>query len=172
MRSVGRMKRELVPDSFWERIAPLLPRHPKRKRRGRPWADDRACLRGILFVLKTGLAWEDLPADVFGVSGVTCWRRLHAWARAGVFRKLQHQLLDELGVRGRLDWSRAAFDSASVRAKKGGPRRAPVPSTGRRRPPSTTSSSSARAYRSPSSSHRATCTTSGAPSPSSTPFPA
>jgi transposase len=134
------MKRELVPDSLWERVQPLLPRHRPHRKGGRPYADDRAALRGILFVLKTGISWEDLPAEVFGVSGVTCWRRLHAWARARVFARLQRRLLDELGLRGDIDWSRAAFDSARVAAKKGGPRQARAPRTEGRRAASTTSS--------------------------------
>lgn len=114
------MRRELVPDSLWERVEPLLPRHRRHRKGGRPYADDRAALRGILFVLKTGIGWEDLPAEVFGVSGITCWRRLQRWSKAGVFRRLQQRLLDELGMRGRIDWSRVAFDSGSVRAQKGG----------------------------------------------------
>jgi transposase len=129
MRSVRGMRRELVPDALWKRVAPLLPRHRRKSRRGRPRCDDRAALRGILFVLKTGIAWEDLPAEVFGVSGITCWRRLDEWTHAHVFERLQQRLLNELGIRGRIDWSRAAFDSGSVRAKKGGPKRAPTPLT-------------------------------------------
>ncbi|WNG33316.1 IS5 family transposase [Archangium minus] len=121
------MKRELVPDELWERVVPLLPRHRHRRGRGRPPRDDRACLRGIIFVLKTGIAWRDLPAEVFGCSGATCWRRLRQWGRAGVFEKLQRQLLNELGQQGLIDWSRAAFDSSSVRAEKGGKQTGPNP---------------------------------------------
>ncbi|WP_371877640.1 transposase [Pyxidicoccus parkwayensis] len=69
------MRRDLVPDALWERVAPLLPRRRRHRKGGRPWADDRAALQGILFVLKTGLAWEDLPAEVFGVGEVRSWRR-------------------------------------------------------------------------------------------------
>jgi transposase len=77
-------------------------------------------LRGILFVLRTGVPWEWLPEEAFGVSGVTCWRRLRDWAQADVLQALQEALLDELGENGRIDWSRAAVDSFSVPAKKGG----------------------------------------------------
>ncbi len=129
-----------MPEALWQRMAPLLPKRRRHRKGGRPYADDRAALRGILFVLKTGIAWEDLSAEVFGVSGITCWRRLNQWAKAGVFRKLQQKLLDELGMRGRIDWSRASFDSGSVRAQKGGPKRARIPPTEGRRAPSTTSS--------------------------------
>lgn len=142
------MKRELVPDGLWERVAPLLPRG-RRGRLGRPRRDDRACLRGILFVLKTGIAWQDLPAEVFGCSGVTCWRRLRTWTRAGVFARLQRILLDDLGLHGDIDWSRAAFDSGSVRAVKGGPRRGRTPRIAGKKARSITSSSIAQAAPSP-----------------------
>ncbi|WP_395856984.1 IS5 family transposase [Cystobacter fuscus] len=121
------MRRELVPDELWARVEPLLPRHRRKGRRGRPLRDDRACLRGIIFVLRTGIAWRDLPAEVFGCSGATCWRRLREWSRAGVFEKLQRVLLNELGQKGLIDWSRASFDSSSVRAIKGGPQTGPNP---------------------------------------------
>lgn len=139
VRTFGSMRRELVPDALWKRIAPLLPRRRRASTRGRPRCDDRAALRGIMFVLKTGIAWEDLPAEVFGVSGITCWRRLDEWTRAGVFERLQQRLLDDLGIRARIDWRRAAFDSGSIRAKKGGPRPARTPRTEGRRAPSTMS---------------------------------
>jgi transposase len=113
-------RRELVPDSFWRRIQPMLPSHPSRSKGGRPPADDRACLRGIIFVLKTGIQWEQLPQEVFGVSGMTCWRRLRDWYQAGVWQALQRELLAELRRKGRLDLSRASADSSSVRALKRG----------------------------------------------------
>ncbi len=130
----------MVSEALWQRIEPLLPRRRHHRKGGRPYADDRAALRGILFVLRTGIAWEDLPAEVFGVSGITCWRRLNQWAKAGVFRKLQQKLLEELGMRGRIDWSRASFDSASVRAQKGGPKPGRTRRTEGKRAPSTMSS--------------------------------
>jgi transposase len=131
------MKRQLLPEGLWERVRPLLPRPEAGPRRGRPRKSDRAALIGILFVLKTGIDWEDLPAEVFRVSESTCWRRLEQWTRAGVFRRLQHKLLDELGIRRRIDWSRAVLDSSSIRAKKGDSRQAPTPRTERRRGPNT-----------------------------------
>jgi transposase len=69
---------ELVPDGLWERIAPLLrPPKPRRSRYpGRRPIDDRAAPAGIVFMLKTGINWTQLPASLVGCSGVTCWRRL------------------------------------------------------------------------------------------------
>ena len=69
---------DLVPDSLWERVAPLLPARPTRQHRfpGRKRVDDRAALVAIVFVLKTGITWSQLPAQVAGCSGVTCWCRM------------------------------------------------------------------------------------------------
>ena len=132
------MVRELLPDALWDRVKDLLPTHPRHPRGGRPWKDDRLALRGILFVLKTGIQWEELPADVFDVCGMTCWRRLRDWAQADVWEALQQRLLEELGAQGRIDWSRAAIDSTSVAAKRGARLRAPIPPTEARRAPNTT----------------------------------
>jgi hypothetical protein len=68
--------------------------------------------------------WRLLPAKELDCgSPATVWRRLNQWATAGVFEALHLDILDRLGERGRLDWSRASVDSASVRAKRGGSRR-------------------------------------------------
>jgi len=113
------MARPLVSDELWERIEPILPRHDPDPRGGRPRVDDRACLVGILFVLRTGIAWRDLPGEI-GASGVTCWRRLRDWQHAGVWDRLLEEMLAELNRHGRIDLSLAVVDSASVRALKGG----------------------------------------------------
>jgi transposase len=119
------MAKVLVSDQLWERIAPLLP-PPKRRRRrypGRKPLDNRQVLTGILFVLKTGIPWEYLPKELGCGSGMTCWRRLHAWQRAGVWAKLHRRLLGELQAADQLDWSRAIVDSSSIRALRGGKKR-------------------------------------------------
>jgi transposase len=73
-----------VSDRLWERVAPLLPRVERRVRYpARLRVDDRRCLEGILWVLFSGLPWRAVPTQL-GVSGVTCWRRLQEWQRAGV----------------------------------------------------------------------------------------
>jgi transposase len=81
---------------------------------------DRACLTGIVFVLKSGIPWEMLPQELGCGSGMTCWRRLRDWHEAGVWERLHQTLLDELGTADQIDWERACLDSASVPAKKGG----------------------------------------------------
>jgi transposase len=109
----------LVPEQLWQAIQPLLPAPPPRCG-GRPRIDDRAALAGIVYQLRTGIPWRLLAARQLGCgSPVTCWRRLRDWQRAGVWQQLRHQLLDQLGRQGQLDWSRASLDSISVRAKRG-----------------------------------------------------
>jgi transposase len=130
----------VVSDGLWERVEPLLPRRPRRFRYpGRKPLDDRCVLSGILFVLHTGIAWEHLPQELGFGSGMTCWRRLHAWQEAGVWDRLHEVLLAELNAGGVLDWSRAAADSSQIQAKKGARKSAPAPSTGAARAASTTS---------------------------------
>ena len=116
------MIEDLVPDSLWERVAPLLPAHSPRRYRypGRKRADDRAALAGIVFVLKTGIAWNQLPRSVCGCSGVTCWRRLRDWTEAEVWPALHAVVLAELRAAGQLDLARCSVDSSHVRALKGG----------------------------------------------------
>jgi transposase len=96
-------------------------------------------LGGIIYVLRAGVPWRLLPAKELGCgSGVTCWRRLRDWQHAGVWEQLHQRLLDWLGDEGQVDWSRAAIDSASVRARRGGNWLAQTRSTGASPAPSTT----------------------------------
>lgn len=121
------MAKELLPDSLWAEIAPLLPVHPPQAKGGRPWCDDRAALRGVMFVLRSGITWQMLPTEAFGVSGSTCWRRLAAWSAAGIWPQVHRRLLNRLGRLGQVDLSKAVIDSASVRALFGGRTPAPTP---------------------------------------------
>ena len=113
------MARPLVPDDLWAAVAPLLPPPRPRPKGGRPPIPDRAALTGILFVLKSGLPWEMLPAEMGCGSGMSCWRRLRDRQEAGVRAALHRALLERLHGVGQLDWSRASIDSASVPAKRG-----------------------------------------------------
>jgi len=128
-----------LDEELWRLIEPLLParkrrfRHPGRKR-----LDDRRTLAGILFVLRTGIAWQQLPQELGYGSGMTCWRRLKEWQRAGVFQALHERLLAQLRAAGRLDLSRAVCDSASLRALLRAIKPAPVRLTGASSAASTT----------------------------------
>ena len=113
------MPKPLVTDELWTVVEPLLPKQPPKPKGGRPRVNDRAALTGILFVLKSGIPWEMLPQEMGCGSGMTCWRRLKEWHRAGVWERLHRALLDRLGEAGRIDWSRASLDSASVAAPGG-----------------------------------------------------
>src|SRR6188472_1334841 len=112
------MAKPLVPDELWELIRPLLPEPKPRRFRypGRKPIGDREALTGILFVLKTGIAWEDLPAEMGCGCGMSCWRRLRDWQADGTWDKLHAVLLERLDGAGRINWSRCAIDSSSVRA--------------------------------------------------------
>jgi transposase len=83
-------------------------------------ADDRAALRGIVYVLCKGVTWADVPTERIGCSGVTCWRRLRDWTEAGVWPRLHEILLAELRAAGLLQMDEAAVDGSHVRALKGG----------------------------------------------------
>ena len=112
------MAKALVSDELWAMVAPLLPPPRPRPKGGRPPVDDRKALTGILFVLKSGIPWAMLPREMGCGSGMTCWRRLRDWQRAGVWQKLHRLLLDRLGRANAIDWSRCSLDSASVAANR------------------------------------------------------
>ena len=116
------MPKPLVDDGLWELIQPLLPSPKPRRRRypGRKPLDSRQALRGILFVLKSGIPWEMLPQEMGCGSGMTCWRRLREWQEAGVWQRLHELVLSKLREADQIDWSRAVVDSGSIRAVGGG----------------------------------------------------
>ncbi len=125
-----------------------MPPRPAQPKGGRRWLPDRPALCGILYVLRTGIQWRMLPAELGGGSGVTCWRRLREWERAGVWQRLHRLLLTRLEEAQQRDWSRASADSASVAAKRGATRSARTRRTAAGRAPSGTSSWLAAASRS------------------------
>lgn len=127
------MAKPLVSDELWARIEPLIPKHsPPGENGGRPPVEDRAALTGILFVLKTGIPWEDLPQEMGCGCGMTCWRRLRDWQASGVWSRLHRTLLAELHAADKIDWSRAVADSSSVRAVGGGEETGPNPTDRRK----------------------------------------
>lgn len=114
---MSRMTKRVLTDEHWERVAPRLPKHPASPLGGRPRADDRECLEGILWLLRTGARWQDIPLDL--PSGSTCWRRLQEWARGEVLQQIQAILIVELGQLGQLDLEELLADATFIRAKKG-----------------------------------------------------
>jgi transposase len=134
------MSKPLVSDALWAAVEPLLPPEPPKPKGGRPRVPDRAALTGILFVLQSGIPWEMLPQEMGCGSGMTCWRRLRDWQEAGIWARLHHVLLDHLGRRNAIDFSRAALDSASIPAKRGALGPARTRQIGAKQAPSATSS--------------------------------
>src|SRR5205085_11064195 len=121
------MAKPLLTEELWLCIEPLIPKRVVSPKGGRPAVPARAALTGILFVLKTGIDWEDLPRELGCGCGMTCWRRLRDWAKAGVWATLHELLLAELHGADKIDWRRALIDSSFVRARGGGGETGPSP---------------------------------------------
>src|SRR5512135_260717 len=122
-----RIGQTLVPDGLWKIVEPLIPPQAERPQGGGTrYRDDRAVFTAIVYVLRAGGAWRQLPAEV-GVSPATAHRRFAAWTEAGLWRRLHRAVLDRLGAQAAVDWSRAVVDAASVRAKKRGALTGPNP---------------------------------------------
>ena len=112
-----RQPKPFLSNKQWQRIEPLLPKLAKSKRGGRPWAENRAVLEGILWILRTGARWKDMPGEYPSPS--TCWRRLRRWEEAGVWLAIWRAFLRTLDERQQLKWSEAFIDGSFAAAKKG-----------------------------------------------------
>jgi transposase len=110
----------LLTDAQWEKIRPLLPRVRKSGRGGRPPANNRKVLEGILWILRSGARWQDLPDEFPSPS--TCWRRLRDWEEQGVWLTIWRAFLAELNEREQLNWSESFLDGSFAPAKKGAPK--------------------------------------------------
>ena len=141
------MAKPLVTDELWAKIQPLLPPAKPHPKGGRPPVPDRACLCGILFVLKTAIPWEDLPREMGCGCGMTCWRRLRDWHAAGVWQRLHELLLADLRKAGQLELAAMIADASYLRAFLGAPTPAPAPWTGAKRARNTTCWSTSTARR-------------------------
>ena len=108
-----------LTDAQWAAIEPHLPLEPRSPRGGRPRVAHRDAIEGILWVLKTGGRWRDLPAEY--PSGSTCWRRLRGWDEDGTWLRLWRALLGQLDARCRLQWEQTFIDGSFAPAKKGAP---------------------------------------------------
>ena len=98
---MARYKSELT-DEQWRKIERLLPKRKQSSRGGRRRVSDRRCFEGILWVLRSGARWKDLP-EIFP-SPSTCWRRLQEWEDQGVWLRIWRTFLGELDEQGLLDW--------------------------------------------------------------------
>lgn len=117
-------RRHELTDEQWQRLEPLLP--PQRPARGRPAKDHRTILNGILWRLRTGAPWRDLP-ERYG-KWETVYSRFRRWKQAGVWARVLREVQAEAAHDGQLDGSLAMLDGSNVRAhqhaagarKKGG----------------------------------------------------
>jgi transposase len=109
---------EELTDEQWALIEPLLAELPKRDDgKGRPWRDNREIMNGILWILRSGARWKDLP-DKFPPYQ-TCHRRFQSWVEDGSLRKVLEALAKDLETRGEIDLSECFIDGTFVVAKKG-----------------------------------------------------
>src|ERR1700681_4589011 len=107
----------LLTEAQWEKIAPLLPKPPRHRKGGRPWIENRRVLEGILWILRSGARWQDLPEQY--PHPATCWRRLRDWDEQGVWLAIWRTFLSELNERQQLKWSESFLDGSFAPAKKG-----------------------------------------------------
>lgn len=107
-----------LTDEQWAILLPLIPKPRRRKDgRGRPWRDSREVLNGILWILRSGARWKDLPECYPPYQ--TCHRRFQKWVRSGVFPRIIRALAEDLAVRGDIDLSECFIDGSFASAKKG-----------------------------------------------------
>jgi transposase len=107
-----------LTDAQWAILDSLIPEpEPRKDRRGRPWKSRRSVLNGVLWVLRTGAPWADVP-DRYP-SYQTCHRRFQQWVRSGIMKGLLEALAVDLKARGALDVREAFIDGTFAPAKKG-----------------------------------------------------
>jgi transposase len=114
------MSSKLLPDELWNEIEQLFPAYESSPDGGRPPKEARRVLTAVLFVLKTGIGWKDLPTEAFDVSYKTCTRRLDEWTEQGVWQQIHELFLAKLRGADLLDWSRVLVDCSFVKAPLGG----------------------------------------------------
>lgn len=111
-------RREELTDEQWALIEPLIPTLPRRDDGcGRPWKDTREVMNEVLWILRSGARWQDLPERFPPYQ--TCHRRFQHWVREGTLRKVLEALAQDLKERGDLDLSECFIDATFIVAKKG-----------------------------------------------------
>jgi len=106
-----------LTDEQWLLICDLFPIPKPDPRGGRPRVDSRECLEGVLWVLRSGARWKDLPRSF--PSYATCWRRFAQWSLDGVWDRAWSRLLSQLDQQGDIDWVEGFADGTFASAKKG-----------------------------------------------------
>src|SRR5271170_1431250 len=106
-----------LTDVQWELLKSLVEPKTPAKRRGRPWSDTRRVLEGVLWILRTGAQWAEMPNKFPPYQ--TCHRRFQVWVREGVLVELLRTLAEDLLARGDLDLAETFIDATFSGAKKG-----------------------------------------------------
>jgi len=109
--------KSLLSDEQWKIIEPLLPKPKQSPKGGRRRADNRLTFEGILWVLRSGARWKDLPEEY--PSPATCWRRLREWEETGVWLRAWRALVAALDEQGQMNWAEIFADGSFAPAKKG-----------------------------------------------------
>jgi transposase len=109
------MLHAIIDDALWSEVSKILPPEAKKGRTGRHRMDDRAVLSGIVLVLQTRMAWENIPCELGLGSGMTCLRRLREWQKSGIWNGLRDLLASRLRLGDRIPWWRADAQGAVVR---------------------------------------------------------
>ena len=120
------MAGRLVTDELWNAIEPLFPQHQQSSQGGRPPVDNRSVFTCIVFMLKTGIGYRDLPTEM-GASEKTVRRRLKSWSDQGLWEAIFEQLLTQLRIAGRLDLAEVLIDGGLLKAPCGGEKSVPTP---------------------------------------------
>ena len=110
-------RREELTDEQWSLIEPLFDQPPVIRGRGRPRRDERDVMNGVLWILRSGARWSDLPARFPPYQ--TCHRRFQQWVKDGTLRRVLETLAEDLRTRGELDLSECFIDGTFITAKKG-----------------------------------------------------
>lgn len=108
------MKSKELSDKQWK----IMQKHlPKPAGTGRPRADDRTTINGILYVLTTGCRWEEMPKRYGSKS--TAHRRLQGWQQKGIWNRIVNSATRQAYTSGRLSIKSTAADSTDIPSKKG-----------------------------------------------------
>lgn len=111
-----------LTDEQWQLIEDLFPESPVGPQGGRPVIASRPCVEGVIWILRSGARWKDLPERF--PSATTCWRRLQQWTAVGAWEKAWGRLLRILDRQDRVDHEESMADGTFASAKKGGKRSA------------------------------------------------
>ncbi len=115
----SRRREPQLLDRMWGRVRSRLPTRTPNRKGGRPWADDQACLAGIVFALRTAVRWNHLPPPF--PSGVTCWRRHRDGTAAGVWDRVWQLVLAGSAAARQLDTRELFPDATFAEDRAGGP---------------------------------------------------